>query len=270
MLWIISLSSPAFAQTVLACDGINDTTMLNDAFASGDGGTFCVTGTCLSENLDFSPKATSSAPGTISITTCGGVQAGAVPPTFVAMPDITGTFITAHNLANTGLAHVAITCPDTLTTPCLDTSWDIVGPSIANHYTDVWVHGLWKAWNNNDAEFDHISATQLDITACGGMVAIHDSFFGLLNLCAQNARIASTVGHGINLGDGWDNLVLSGDYLYADTSTGHVLWNSTGQGITALTSLGTLYVGTGPNQTAFDVKIGKKYLFGNQFNGIKQ
>src|ERR1039458_3579533 len=292
---LLLLASNAFAQTIITCGGVEDTATLNAAFSTG-GGTFCIVGTCVAGNIVVSPGATSSVPETVSLTRCGSILAGSVTPTFIAKPGTTGTFIDARSLANSGIAHIAISCAGTAASPCLDTSWGYAGASVLNHYTDVSISNYtgvgWDAENNNDSEFDHVianvgipgqgSGTQIaiDMTACGGGETTHDSYWygGMLELSAQNAVIASSGGSGIRVNQGCTStnyITLIGDYIYANPSSGYAIWDpsptGTGHTITALTSIGTIFVGLKGSKAAFNFTVGsgKINLTGNQFIGIK-
>jgi hypothetical protein len=262
---LLALNTGAFAQTVITCGGVDDTAMLNTAFATR-GGNFCTTGICaITGQVTISPGATSSVPETVSLTTCGSLQAGSIPPTFVAKLGTTGISINARNLANSSIAHISIRGD-------LDTGWDMTGPSPQNHFTDVYVSGTWAGNNNNDTEFDHAYAGNFKICAPGGLVTMHNSYWygGILDLCAQNAHIIDSGGSGIRLNLSTyssGGLELDTDYLYADKASGYAVWNAGGKATVSLTSVNSMYVG--PGKAAFAVKPGKFTSTGDQFIGIK-
>ena len=197
----------------------------------------------------------------------------------------TGTFVDARNIANGTISKISVDCARSAASLCLDTSYGPivanswctgsgapyacctgsgtgnslgacasgVGVSINDHWTDVsvinWATEGWKAWNNNEAEFDHDlsngyvvasptpaqiatadARVAIDFTSPGGDVSMQNTQWwgGLLDMCSQNGSISNdSVGRGIRFNyqtPCGNHDVFSGSYIYANESSNSPLW----------------------------------------------
>jgi len=240
------------------CDGIaNDTSAVNRAAADAAyvGAGLCVPAgrTCMGTNFEFAlpipAGSTEQASTPVSMAVCGDGFSPNWGGSFKALPGANGIFVDFPNSSGVHWNDVVVDCSnDPGLSPCLNTKWNMPGPTQANHYTYVVVQNYygtgWDATNNNETTFDHVqvrgpthwATSELQpailLNAPGGNVNVRDTYwlYGVLHLTAQTAHIEGSVGMGVELGDGGsgdtsvNDISISGQQ-YANLDAGYCIWD---------------------------------------------